>query len=96
MSDCRCCMVDPPPRLKLPRPAPTTPDTGVGNGSGDCLSLFEDAGAGERRVRMLDISGSFAAPLCGAPELELEPGGVGIFECLDELLGPNPVGAVEP
>lgn len=100
MSDCRCCMVEPPPKLKLPSPVPTTPETGVGNGSGDCLSLVDDPGAGESKVRMFEISGSLvlldAGTPAAAPELELEPGGVGIFEGFELLLlGPNPVGVLE-
>lgn len=64
--------------------------------------MVEEEGAGDNRVRILDISGSLVPPLLpaaaaeaaaalmegtggggGALELDPDPGGVGILECLE-------------
>lgn len=100
-SDCKCWMLAPPPMAKFPCVAPTTPETGVGKGIGDLPSLADEPGAGDKRVRMLEISGSFVPALGGPPVVALiEPGGVGILMCLEDVLlpplvDPKPAGVLE-
>lgn len=87
-------MADPPPILRIPCPLPTTPDTGVGKGCGDFVSVAEDIGAGDNSVIMFEISGSFApcvdVALWGRPPPPLDPGGVRIFGDFETFDNPNP------